>query len=390
MSVEIKYWEKESWINYLRNDVLQLYELSATILYLWKKLREIANGKLLSDVKKLVPELELMFVAGTSPPNKYEEDSLALIYKSLLGASISLREYYFLKSLNKEPKTLCRVERTSFISYIDHIHVMLERVLKKASELRLLRDSDLQTAEKKSRDISEEILKKPEKISEILVEFLNKALNLTVAYNEYTRFIWHLRKISKRYIKELYPELLKPEVFKFIQELLGLREYIIPEVDDPEIVDLYTIYSFDHAIIVDQVANVGENIIDGIKVGYVPEYLVGKFRYYSVYEPYKTIGGCLCRINELIWGLFTECRSDLRLIINDPVPNPFEEWKKAVENISKHLPKYRYTGYNYAELRYPKSYEDLSILDEWLPAIYIGKAELTMDKNRNLYLFDRW
>jgi len=381
MSVEIKYWEKESWINYLRNDVLQLYELSATILYLWKKLREIANGKLLSDIKKLIPELELMFVAGTSPPDKYEEDSLALIYKSLLGASISLREYYFLKSLNKEPKTLCRVEGTSFISYIDHIHVMLERVLKKASELRFLRDSDLQTAEKKSRDISEEILKKPEKISEILVEFLKKALKLTVAYNEYTRFIWHLRKISKKYIKELYPELLKPEVFKFIQELLGLREYIIPEVDDPEIVDLYTIYSFDHAIIVDIAV-----AIDGIKIFSVPLYLIGDlFGYYSVYEPYKTIGGCLCRINELIWGLFTQCRSDLGLIINGPVPNPLEEWKKAVENISKHLPEYKYK-----KLRYPKSYEDLSILDEWLPAIYIGKAELTMDKNRDLYLFDRW
>jgi hypothetical protein len=83
--------------------------------------------------------------------------------------------------------------------------------------------------------------------------------------------------------------------------------------------------------------------------------------------------------------LFTECRSDLRLIISDPVPNPFEEWMKAVENISKHLPEYKYK-----KLRYPKSYEDLSILDEWLPAIYIGKAELIMDKNRNLYLFDRW
>lgn len=384
MSVEIKYWEKESWINYLRNDVLQLYELSATILYLWKKLRDIANGKLLSDVKKLAPELELMFVAGTSPPDKYEEDSLALIYKSLLGASISLREYYFLKSLNKEPKTLCRVEGTPFISYIDHIYVMLQRVLMRASELRLLRDSDLQTVEKKSRDISEEILRKPEKISEILVEFLDKALKLTVAYNEYTRFIWHLRKISKRYIKELYPELLRPEVFKFIQELLGLREYIIPEVDDPEIVDLYTIYSFDHAIIVDKEGKA--DVINGIKVFSVPRYLIGDFfGYYSVYEPYKTIGGCLCRINELIWGLFTECRSDLRLIISDPVPNPFEEWKKAVENISKHLPEYKYE-----KLRYPKSYEDLSILDEWLPAIYIGKAELIMDKNRNLYLFNRW
>jgi hypothetical protein len=375
MSVEIKYWEKESWINYLRNDVLQLYELSAAILYLWNKLRDIANGKLLSDVKKLAPELELMFVAGTSPPDKYEEGGLALIYKSLLGTSIKLREYYFLKSLNKEPKTLCNVERSRVVDYLDHILVLLERALQRACELNLLTYMDIQIAQERSKVSAEEVLNRPGSISEVLVELLNKALNLTIAYNEHTRFVWHLRKIPKKYIKEFYPELLKPEVFKFVQELLGLREYIVPRVEDAEIVDLYTIYSFDHTI------RISEKGIDDVYSGGYSSYLTGDLPPRSTYEPYETIGGCLCRVNELIWGLFRNGRSHLRLVVSGELPDPFEDWVKATESV---LPC------EFISLKYPKSYEDLSMLDECLPAVFVGRIELIMIKGGELYLIRRW
>jgi hypothetical protein len=269
MAVEVKYWDRESWANFLRNDVLKLYESTLTIVNLWSKLREAAHGKLLSDIIKIMPELELVFVAGTSPPDKYDEGGLALIYKSLLGTSIKLREYYFLKSLSKEPKTLCNVERAQVVDYLDHILVLLERALQRACELKLLTHMDVQTAQEKSKGSVEGVLKKPGDISEVFVELLNRALDLTIAYNEHMRFIWHLRKIPKKYIREFYPELLKPEVFKFVQELLGLREYIVPQVEDAEVVDLYTIYSFDHAI------RISERGIDGVYPNSYPDYLTG-------------------------------------------------------------------------------------------------------------------
>jgi hypothetical protein len=360
----------------MKTNVLQLYESTLTIHRLWWDLREIAHGKLLSDIIKDIPTLEYVFVGGTSPPDEYKKDSLALIYKRLLGTSVKLREYYFLKSHGKEPKTPCNVEVTKIILYIDHIRELLERVLTHARNLGLVEERDIQDAIKNSRDNAKKILTKPESIVEEFVKLLNRALNLTVNYSEYTRFIWYLRKIPKKYMKEYYPELLKPEVFGFIQEFLGLREYIVPRVDDPEIADLYTIYSFDYAVEATKTA------IDGMTIS--PEdYLTGNLpQVASTNLPYKTIGGCLCRVNELLWGLFKHNKIDLELIVKGDVPNPFEEWQKVVTNV-----KFRF----HSSLKYPESYEDLSKLDEVLPAIFVGRAELVKSKyDHELLVIRRW
>jgi hypothetical protein len=361
----------------MKTDVLQLYESVLTIHRLWWDLREIAHGRLLSDVIKDMPTLEYVFVGGTSPPDKYKEDSLASIYKRLLGTSVKLREYYFLKSHGKEPKTPCEVEVTWIMRYIDHIRELLKRVLTHARNLGLVEERDIQDAIKNSKDNTKKILTKPESIVEEFVKLLNRALNLTVTYNEYTRFIWYLRKIPKKYMREYYPELLRPEVFRFIQEFLGLREYIVPRVDDPEIADLYTIYSFDYALEADATT------IDGMYVYNTERYLTGDGPYGAPSDlPYKTVGGCLCRVNELIWGLFRYNKSALGLIVKGDVPNPFEEWQKVVRNV-----EFRF----YSSLKYPESYEDLSLLDEVLPAIFVGKAELVKSKyDHKLLVIWRW
>ena len=359
----MRYWDRDSWRDYLRNDVLPLYGSTLTILGLWRELRDRAHGKLLSEVIKEGPSLEQVFVGGTSPPEEYGEDSLALAYKRLFGTSIKLREYYFLKQHGKEPKTPCTVEPTPIVGYVDHISVLLERVLARACELNLLGQSDVQNTRESSREAAEEVLKEPIKILEKLADFLNKALNLTIPYNGYTRFVWHLRKIPKKYMEELYPELSKPEALQLIRELLGLREYIIPQVDDPDIVDLYTIYSFDYAV------EGASYHVDGIDLDInINEYFRGELP--STYEPYKSIGGCLCRVNELIWGLFRSCREELRLVISGEIPDPFREWWKIVGNPGVYL----------SELDYPSSYEILSRLDEVIPAIIVGRAELIKEK----------
>jgi hypothetical protein len=214
------------------------------------------------------------------------------------------------------------------------------------------------------------------------VDFLNRALRITIAYNEHTRFIWYLRKIPKKYIKELYPEMLKPEVFKFIQEFLGLREYIVPLVEDPEIADLYTIYSYDYAI------NYSAGTIDRVPVNVsrVGEYLYADLPDPpSKYEPYNTIGGCMCRVNVLIWRLFTNYRARdlLKLVTIDEVPSPYGDWVKLVGEAVKDAPYYM-------KLNYPRSYEDLSRLDEVLPAVFVGKYELMLDKENRITLIARW
>jgi hypothetical protein len=167
--------------------------------------------------------------------------------------------------------------------------------------------------------------------------------------------------------------MLKPEVFKFIQEFLGLREYIVPLVEDPEIADLYTIYSYDYAI------NYSAGSIDGVPVDVrrVGEYLTADLHDLpSKYEPYNTIGGCMCRVNMLIWGLFIKARSLLELVTIDEVPAPHVDWVKLVDEAVRSAPYYMV-------LSYPRSYEDLSRLDEVLPAIFVGMYELILNEGGN-------
>lgn len=377
----MEYWRRESWVSYLRNDVLPLYESSLSILNLWMMLKRF-DGKLLSDLIKDFPKIEFIFVAGTSPPDKYEADGLAYIYKELLGTSIKLREYYFLKSHGKEPRTTCKVEKTYIVEYIGRVSPLLERVLNRAYELGLLATSEIQNAQENSWKRAEEVLDEPEKMPELFADFLNKALNFTATYNEHTKLLWHLRKITKAYLKKLYPKILEPDVFKFFQDL-GLREYIVPNVEDPEIADLYTIFSFDYALKFQGLHDTRSYkylYIDGITYVIYP-----KFRTYPTdNEPCKTIGGCLCRVNELIWNLtyHDSFRSHLTLIV-DNLPDPVEEWKNLFKGV-------RYLSGDCNFIGPLNSYEGLSRLEEYLPAIFVGAAELVKGE-RGVYVCEkRW
>ena len=401
LTVEIDYMNRSGWRNYFINNVLSLYESSLAVLNIWNELVKTCNDRLLSDMIKENSSLELIFAGGTTPPDKYEERSLARIYNELLGTKINLREYHFLRSLGKEPSIICTVRQTIIIKYLEQIAMLLERTLKHACELKLISFNELQRAKKIAKDITLKTLRSPENIVKILFNFVNKAYNFTVISNEYTRFIWYMRKIPKKYMQQFYPRLLRKENFNFIQELLGLREFIKPEVEDEEIAELYTIYSFDHAIHIEHTTtSKGEPRIKSFDyhvIGYFNPYQIT--RYIAGYitvgiglkkflePPYITIGGCLCRVNELIWGLFEDGKEKFSLFLTE-IPNPKSDWINAVE---KHFPMVDVKLDGAIKfLGYPDSYEKLSILDEYLPAILVGKLELLKDDKDQIILLMRW
>ena len=379
MAAEVRYWDKASWAEFFRQEVLPLYESALTIARLWSELRERAHGRLLSEIIREAPSLELAFAGGTSPPGRYEEDSLASAYKELLGASVNLREYYFLKRLGKEPRTLCAVEKTLPVSYAERVSVLLERALTHAGELGLITQSELQSARESSARAAKEVLERPELASEKFVDFLNNSLGLIVNYNDYVRFIWHLRKIPKKYMYELYPETKKPEVLSFLQQLLGIDIFTTPAVEDPEIAGLYTIFSYDYAVCIDQAG------VDGVEFHYRPECYFCSIhcpqRLPAVYEGYKTIGGCLCRVNELVWGLFEHHGELLKRVTSGKAPRPLGEWRSMVGDPP--------VGKGRVCRDPPGSYEELSVLDESIHAVLVGRAELLKERGY-LLLTGRW
>ena len=380
MSVGIAYWDRDTWSKYFEDDVVPLYTSSLSLYTLWKTLVDISDGKFLSEVIKDRPEVEYIYVGGTSPPDKYEEDGLAYMYNRLLGTSIKLREYYFLIELKREPRTLCNVSRTDIVVYLDHISTLLGRAINRACELELILESKLHEAKSRAEEASEKVLLKPETLPELFSGFLNKAINFTVAYNECTRFIWHLRKITKKYITEFYPKLQDPEIFGMVRDILGLKEYAIPEVEDPEIADMYTIFSYDYAVKL-RVTKTPSYYVDGCDE--VGEYLRGKLEEWSNIPACYTIGGCVSRCNELIWGLF-EHRGLLELVVRE-APDPRRDWiKMADEMIVGKEP--RIFGRITSDLN---SYEALSIIDEYLPYVFTGRRELIVSED-GVWVFGRW
>ena len=114
---------------------------------------------------------------------------------------------------------------------------------------------------------------------------------------------------------------------------------------------------------------------DGMEYRISPEFIP----YLSSNEPCKTIGGCLCRINELIWYSFTSERfqSVLKLVV-DHLPDPLWEWIKEFKVTFSHDCYFIGSSLD--------SYESLSRLEECLQAIFVGIAELVMGE-RGIYVF---
>jgi hypothetical protein len=374
--LSIEYWDRGAWSRYVREDLLPLYRSCLTLLELERKLTELCNGRMLSDIIKEKPTVEYIFVGGTSPPEIYEEKSLARAYYWLMGASVKLREYYFLKQHGREPRTICTVTKTAVIRYIEHIGELLKRVMNHTANLALISAQEVEEVKNDAAQQAEETISKPERLPQLFSKALTRAVNVTVAYNPFTQFIWRLRKIPKKYIKEFYPKMLSEETFQFLQQLLGLRQFITPRVADREIADLYTIFSFDHEV----TGYLSE--IDGIKCS-APLYIQGYLPDTDIY-PYTSMGGCICRVNELIWGMCNRCENELALVVS-PVPNPFNDWKASVGN------KLPASGYR-SELNYPKSYEDLSLLDDVLPAVFDGQLELYLSSvdREKIRIARRW
>jgi hypothetical protein len=376
----IEYWNKNAWSRYMKEDILPFYRSCLTLLELGNSLTELCHGKMLSEVIKKKPTIQDIFLHGTSPPENYDKRGLAYYYLKLMGASVKLREYYFLKGHEREPSTLCTVAKTNVMRYVEHIGELLERILNRAAELSLISMQEINEAKDNCKKKVDEILTEPKILVEKFGEALQNALKTSVA-NSYTRLIWHLRKIPKKYIKEFYPKILNEETFRFLQELLGLREYIVPRIEDPEIADLYTIFSFDHAITIEFVQTTFGKmpLIDGMSdqpVLYLRGYLPSTTAY-----PYNSIGGCICRVNE-IWGMFNNCRDELALVVEE-VPNLLENWK-----IFSGDQKPRWY---WCELEYPKNLQVLSMLDELFPALFYGQLELVLSEDgKTIHVYARW
>ena len=332
----------ENWTNFVSSKIGPVRDYAEVLLDFWNFLKGL-KGRYISDVLSEYPELEDVFLGGTNKDG-YTENSFAKVIKDVFGAYIDVKAYYSYIMQGLEPKVKVEVEQSGIMLTIQAIKEISDRVL------------ELSRIGYEKTISSHELINNPNRALEVFLEFLNRLLDICVGYSEYTTFCWNIRKITRKYLAQLYPDALRSENFEFLRDFLGLRELFIPNVDDENARDNYTILGFPDycSIYVIRGRNIGsarypnhilEILTNNLELpkdsGYygilsLPR-LTDEIRTHSKDEIYlrsktfsteKTVGGSLLRLNELIWFIFTNYFSVLSQIAQN-VPNPKSEYLEA-------------------------------------------------------------
>jgi len=326
-------------------------------------------------------------------------------YSSSLSTLSRRRWVEFRRALKPRPEPH---EVELFIKYITLISELSRKALLIAYDKDLVHRDEIKVSEGEIKQHIARCNADLDYMGDIVVRFMHSCINICVNANELTQFIWYTRKIPRKYLNEWFPDILRDENMALVKNLLGLREYFRPPLPDEDLVDDFTIYSYDHAIRckihVDETHSI---VLDATYYrGHISDlwYPVEK-------KTYETLGGVICRLNELIWGLFHgEWRwygERHKFEWLGEVPDLFMEWAEEVDRWLKEqsweepeeIIRARPTSWEGwgGKFWYPNwvigirldDYEGIYILDDIMPALAKGKYELVIE-NTFGRVYERW
>ncbi|MEO9365041.1 MULTISPECIES: hypothetical protein [Candidatus Nitrosocaldus] len=253
----IDYTNKEEWKNYINNFLIPLRNNALVIKEFYQNLKNEFNDLPLTSVDE--KDLPLL-LGGIDLTEKeiYKKESLAGFYKRLFGLQIS--DIQYLKLEGKITKIPVKVEETSFIRFVNEIYESAERAV-----------TNQRLVEPNEPEVDYTVLKRdPNKLKELIEGLYHAALSISINYNYYTFFLWSIRQIPYRFMKEAYPKI--DQIIEFLEEEFGLTQLSW----HPDITQEYSIYN------------------DYTLWGW-PEYE------FISRKPGISFGGSICKLNIAIW-----------------------------------------------------------------------------------------
>jgi len=387
-------FDVESWRAFISEKIVPMRDEAAALLNFWAFLKSL-EGRYLSEVLREHPKLEPLFLGGTKPPGEYKENSLAFAVRELLGAGVSLDAYYSLVTQGFEARTPVEVEKTAFIRFVESIRDLTAGIVGLAATKGLISGSEA-GAEPQAGDIG---LDADELVGR-LVGFLQLCADTTVGVDPLVTFAWNVRKITRKYLNEAFPETRDEENMRLLHEILGLEEIFTPEVEDESVRKNYTVYGYpDFLSWYESPAGAGHHL--GLR----------QCRDSSLSEATAlTLGGYLLRLNARIWGLFMD--NTLSQILNN-VPNLRREYLIRCKNVLRglerplmeemekvtwswcaclgshvlHCEELDISGASY-EFRGQKR-PLLKLFDEIMPAVFLGLYEIVFSEDRRRFVVVR-
>lgn len=271
----INYIDRDSWKKYIEEEILPLWRIA----YILDEFRIELKGKFKDCSLRDVPEEDRsILLGGVNPDPKeatvYTKNSLAKFYKDFFGVELDSLQSWGSYGQSFEGKIRVKVaDSTPFIDLVYNMHILCNKALKNQSFV-----------EFDEPEVDYESLKKdPNKLQELVNDFLKLAINVSVNCNYHTFFLWSIKQLPYGYMKEAYQQI--DQVMDLLEEF-GLTEFNWENPfegttlkEDTTLEKDYTIWCW-------------------------PEYkaVTESWESKSIsVEKAKSFGGSICILNEIMW-----------------------------------------------------------------------------------------
>lgn len=224
-----EYSDKSEWAGFISDYVIPLRDSADALVEYWNYLKEEIDSVTFNEIETEKDEnFKRILLGGVNENGDYSERSLAFFYSTFFGARLSnLQEYLISQKERVTSQVTGAVEESEFMKFVENIKEKTNAILKSASQNVLTDAVDSETPEVDF----EALLEAPEKVAELIKDFYNKTLEITVNYNQHTLFLWTIRKITRKYLETAYPE-LQEEKFDAFKSIVGLEKYFEPEIEE--------------------------------------------------------------------------------------------------------------------------------------------------------------
>ena len=349
----IDYTTKNEWKNYIKSYLMPLWEDSLILREFFENLKSEFQNVLLRDVSQ--EDLPLL-LGGIIPVEDqvYKRNSLAKFYSRFFGLKISDFQSWVLGAglTGVDPKVI--VDETAFTRFVSESFKWADRAMRYQTLVEYTEPNVDYATFKKD----------PNKLKDLISDFYQCILNISVNYNYYTFFLWSLNQITYKFMKEAYPRI--DQIMDMLQMDFGLTrlKWRIPFSEDSSFYKDYTIYCW-------------------------PEYNAQSDRggwCDPSHSQGRSFGGSICALNETIWKYLAKgyAPTELEKIILDYFtifPNLKEEYVGRVKDrlagrIYSHI---YYRGITAAENRSELGETNMTIMqmiDEVSPYLFTGLAKI--------------
>lgn len=341
------YTNKDEWIQYLKNDIYSLWQNSYILKEYFEVLKQDFNEVNFSDIKEEDKQLLLGGVI-TQREEIYTKNSLSKFYKNFFGLSIEDLSSWIAQESYQEKLIDIKIiiQETEFIEFLNQVFLRLDNCITLQNLVPIPNYPKLNY---------EELKNEPNKVKDLITNFIQSTLDISINYNYKTFFLCSINQITRRYLEKAYPNF--SQILNLMQGEFGLTEFL------------------------------WNNPINNIESQIYKDYTIFCFPEYNLNNIGASFGGAICSLNELIWEYFDSARfTEILNILFRKVPNLKENYKNRVKN---QLPEVFYNDVSYSKIMVRDSDKTImEILDVNSAYLFANIKKFRVAREGNIFFED--